>query len=96
MERRTQTHNALLRLSRHEEACRKQYIHTVANKIVVVAVEYDCDVIVFEELTNIREQLPYPEWYYVRALHCLFENKASDYGFETGQIESYVLILFAD
>jgi len=51
-------HNALLRLGKREEAWRKQYIHTVANEIVAEAVENKCDVIVFEDLTDIRERLP--------------------------------------
>jgi len=49
-------HNTLLRLGKREEAWRKQYIHTVANEIVAEAVEHDCDVIVFEDLTDIRER----------------------------------------
>ncbi len=32
--------------------------HTVANEIVTEAVEHDCDVIVFEDLTDIRKRLP--------------------------------------
>jgi transposase len=51
-------HNALLRLGKREEAWRKQYIHTVANELVVEAVDHDCNVIVFEQLDSIRERLP--------------------------------------
>ncbi|ERG87908.1 MAG: transposase [halophilic archaeon J07HX5] len=51
-------HNALLRLGKREEAWRKQYIHTVANELVTEAVEHDCDVIAFEDLTDIRDRLP--------------------------------------
>jgi len=47
-------HNALLRLGKREEAWRKQYIHTVANELVTEAVEHDCNVMAFEDLTDIR------------------------------------------
>ncbi len=66
-------HNALLRLGRREEAWRKQYIHTVANEIVTEAVEHDCDVIVFEDLTDIRERLPQATWHHVWAFRRLFD-----------------------
>jgi len=54
-------HNALLRVVKRERAWRKQYmyIHTVANDIVTEAIEYGCDVVVFEDLTDIRERLPH-------------------------------------
>ncbi|WP_207592962.1 RNA-guided endonuclease TnpB family protein [Halomontanus rarus] len=66
-------HNALLRLGKREEAWCKQYIHTVANELVAEAVEHDCDVIVFEDLTDIRERLPYAKWHHVWAFRRLFE-----------------------
>ena len=54
-------HEALLRLGKRERAWRKQYIHTVANGIVAEAVAHDCDVIVFEDVTDIRERLPHAD-----------------------------------
>jgi len=66
-------HNALLRLGKREEAWRKQYVHTVANEIVSEAVEHDCDVIVFEDLSDIRERLPHAEWHHIWAFRRLFE-----------------------
>jgi IS605 OrfB family transposase len=66
-------HNALLRLGKREEAWRKQYIHTVANEIVSEAVEHGCDVIVFEELTDIRERVPQAKWHHVWAFRRLVE-----------------------
>ncbi|TKX65876.1 RNA-guided endonuclease TnpB family protein [Halorubrum sp. GN11GM_10-3_MGM] len=66
-------HKALLRLGKREEAWRKQYIHTVANEIVSEAVEHDCDVIVFEDLTDIRERLPHAKWHHVWAFRRVFE-----------------------
>jgi len=84
-------HNALLRLGKREEAWRKQYIHTVANEIVTEAVEHDCDVIVFEDLTDIRERLPQAEWHHIWAFRRLYEYveyKAPERGVAVEQVES--------
>jgi len=83
-------HNALLRLGKREEAWRKQYIHTVANELVSEAVEHDCDVIVFEDLTDIRERLPQAKWHHVWAFQRLFEYveyKAPELGVSVEQVE---------
>jgi len=83
-------HNALLRLGKREEAWRKQYIHTVANELVAEAVGHDCDVIVFEDLTDIRERLPQAKWHHVWAFRRLFEYvsyKAPDRGVSVEQVE---------
>ncbi|ERG90192.1 MAG: transposase, IS605 OrfB family, central region [Haloquadratum walsbyi J07HQW1] len=66
-------HKVLLRLGKHERAWRKQYIHTIANELVSEAVKHDCEVIVFEDLSDIREQLPQAEWHHVWAFQRLFE-----------------------
>jgi transposase, IS605 OrfB family, central region len=84
-------HNALLRLGKREAAWRKQYIHTVANEIVTEAVEHDCDVIVFEDLTDIRERLPQAKWHHIWAFRQLFEYveyKAPERGIIVEQVES--------
>ncbi|PSQ25104.1 transposase [Halobacteriales archaeon QS_9_67_15] len=83
-------HNALLRLGKREEAWRKQYIHTVANELVTEAVEHDCDVIVFEDLTDIRERLPHAKWHHVWAFRRLYEYvsyKAPEQGIPVEQVE---------
>jgi len=82
-------HNALLRLGKREEAWRKQYIHTVANELVSEAVEHDCDVIVFEDLTDIRERLPHAKWHHIWAFRRLFEYveyKAPEQGVSVEQV----------
>jgi putative transposase len=84
-------HNALLRLGKREDAWRKQYIHTVANELVTEAVEHDCDGIVFEDLTDIRERLPQAKWHHVWAFRRLFEYvsyKAPERGVSVEQVES--------
>jgi len=83
-------HNALLRIGKREEAWRKQYIHTVANELVAEAVEHDCDVIVFEDLTDIRERLPRAKWHHIWAFRRLFEYvsyKAPERGVSVEQVE---------
>ena len=83
-------HNALLRLGKRERAWRKQYIHTVANEIVAEAVEYECDVIVFEDLTDIRERLPSADWHHVWAFRRLVEYvayKAPEEGVSVEQVD---------
>jgi IS605 OrfB family transposase len=83
-------HNALLRLGRRERAWRKQYIHTVANEIVTEAVEHECDVIVFEGLTDIRERLPHTDWHHIwtfRRLVEYVEYKAPEQGVAVKQVE---------
>jgi IS605 OrfB family transposase len=82
-------HNALLRLGKREQAWRKQYIHTVANEIVTEAVEHDCDVIVFEDVTDIRERLPHAKWHHVWAFRRLYEYvsyKAPERGVSVEQV----------
>ena len=83
-------HNALLRLGKREEAWRTQYIHTIANELVSEAVEHDCDVLAFEELTDIRERLPQAKWHHVWAFRRLFkyvEYKAAEQGVSVEQVK---------
>ena len=83
-------HNALLRLGKREDAWRKQYLHTIANEIVTEAVEHDCGVIVFEELTEIRERLPQAKWHHIWAFQLLFEYvsyKAPERGILVEQVK---------
>jgi IS605 OrfB family transposase len=83
-------HNALLRLGKREEAWWKQYIHTVANELVTEAVEHDCDVLVFEDLTDIRERLPQVKCHHIWAFRRLYEYvsyKAPERGVSVEQVE---------
>jgi IS605 OrfB family transposase len=43
------------------------------NEIVAEAVAHDCDVIVFEDLTDIRERLPHADWHHIWAFRRLVE-----------------------
>ena len=83
-------HNALLRLGKREDAWRKQYIHTVANELVAEGVEHDCDVIVLEDLADIRERLPQAKSHHVWAFRRLVEYveyKAPEQGVSVEQVE---------
>jgi putative transposase len=85
-------HNALLRLGKRERAWRKQYIHITANEIVAEAVEADADTIVFEELDDIRERLPFADWHHIWAFRRLYEYveyKAPEHGVSVEQIEPH-------
>ena len=90
-QRGTQTaHNALLRLGKREWVCWKQSIHTVANEIVGEAVDHNCDIIVFEELSDIRERLPHADWHQIWAFGRLVEYveyKAPERGVAAEQVE---------
>jgi putative transposase len=90
-QRETQAaHNALLRLGKRERAWRKQYIHTTVNEIVTEAVENDCDVIVFEDLDDIRERLPSAEWHHYWAFRRVVEYveyKAPERGVSVETVE---------
>ena len=50
-------------------SCSLQY----SNDIVTEAVEHDCDVVVFEDLTDIRERLPHADWHHIWAFRRLVE-----------------------
>jgi IS605 OrfB family transposase len=64
---------AMKRLGRRERAWRKQYLHVVANELVAEAVENGCDVMVFEDLTDIRDRLPDARWHHLWAFRRLRE-----------------------
>ena len=84
------SHNAMLRLGKRERAWRKQYLHTIANEIVEEAVDHDCDVIVFEDLTDIRERLPDADWHHIWAFRRLYEYveyKAPEQGVAVEDVE---------
>ncbi len=82
-------YNVLLRLGKREEAWRKQFIPTVANEIVSEAVEHNRNVIVFEDLTDIRERLPQAKWHHIWAFRRLYEYvnyKGPERGVEAKQV----------
>ena len=47
--------------------------HRVANEIVAEAVEHDCSHVVFEDLTDIRKNVPQASWHHLWAFRRLYE-----------------------
>lgn len=56
-------HRTIERLSGREERYVKHVLHSVANGIVEEALEHNCAGIVLEDLTDIREELPFAQWH---------------------------------
>lgn len=65
-------HRTLEAVSGRENEYAKHVLHSVANGIVEEALCYECDGIVFEELTGIRERLPDAAWHSEWAFDCLY------------------------
>lgn len=56
-------HRTIENLSNREERYVKHVLHAVSNGIVEEAIEHGCDGIIFEDLTDIREDLPEAAWH---------------------------------
>ena len=64
-------HRTLQNASGREERYVKHVLHTVANGIVEEALKHDCNGIILEELTNIREHCEFAKWQSVWAFRKL-------------------------
>jgi putative transposase len=65
-------------------------VHTVANELITEAIETDCEVIVFEDLTDIRANIPQAKWHHIWAFRRLFEYveyKAPEHGLSVEQVD---------
>jgi putative transposase len=85
-----EAHRTLQRMSKKETAYYKQYLHTVANEIVEEAVEHDCSVIAFEDLTDIRKRAQGATWHHRWRFNRLYEYveyKAKAYGIDVEELE---------
>ncbi|WP_436928397.1 RNA-guided endonuclease InsQ/TnpB family protein [Halosimplex halobium] len=83
-------HDAMAGVERKEEGRFEIFLHRVANEIVTEAVEHDCSHIVFEDLTDIRENVPQASWHHLWAFRRLYEYvayKAREQGVETVQVD---------
>jgi IS605 OrfB family transposase len=68
----------------------EDYLHRVSKAIVQEALAHDCETIVFEELTDIRERLPNAKQFHAwafRRLHDYVAYKAKAEGIETTQVD---------
>ena len=82
-------HDAIAGVGRKEDGRFEIFLHRVANEIVVEAVEHDCSHIVFEDLTDIRENVTQASWHHLWAFHRLYEYvayKAIEQGVEAVQV----------
>ena len=83
-------HDAIAGVERKEDGRFKIFLHRVANEIVAEAVEHDCSHIVFEDLTDIRENVPQASWHHLWAFRRLYkyvEYKAREQGVEAVQVD---------
>jgi putative transposase len=85
-----EAHRTLKRVSTKETAYYKQYLHIVANEIVEEAVEHNCSVIAFEDLTDIRKRAQGATWHHRWRFNRLYEYveyKAKAYGIDVEELE---------
>jgi putative transposase len=85
-----EAHRTLQRVSKKETAYYKQSLHIVANEIVDEAVEHDCSVIAFEDLTDIRKRARGATWHHRWRFNRLYEYveyKAKAYGIDVEELE---------
>jgi IS605 OrfB family transposase len=83
-------HDAIAGVERKEDGRFEIFLHRVANEIVAEAVEHDCSHIVFEDLTDIRENVPQASWHHLWAFRRLYEYvayKAKEQGVEAVQVD---------
>ncbi|WP_121821972.1 RNA-guided endonuclease InsQ/TnpB family protein [Halostella salina] len=66
-------HDAIAGVERKEDGRFEIFLHRVANEIVAEAVEHDCSHIVFEDLTDIRENVSQASWHHLWAFRRLYE-----------------------
>jgi IS605 OrfB family transposase len=66
-------HRTLEAVSGREDEFVKHVLHSVANGIVAEARRFDCDGIVFEELSGIRSRLPNAAWHAEWAFERLYD-----------------------
>jgi len=66
-------HETIRSVGRTETGRYGHFLHTVSKELVAEAVDSDCDVIVFEDLTGIRERMPNAKKFHAWAFRRLFE-----------------------
>jgi putative transposase len=82
-------HQTIKRIGQRESRWAEDYLHCVSAEIVEEAIEYECDVIVFEQLTGIRDRMPGAKTFHTWAFHRLYEYveyKAEAEGIDVTQI----------
>jgi IS605 OrfB family transposase len=83
-------HRTLAQLGDRETRWVKDYLHRISKAIVQEALAHDCETIVFEELTDIRERMPNAKQFHAWAFRRLYDYvayKAKAEGIETTQVD---------
>nr|WP_233752243.1 MULTISPECIES: transposase [Halostella] len=83
-------HRTIERMSGRETRWVKDYLHRISKEIIEEAVVNDCDIIAFEDLTDIGERLPTGKKFQNWAFHRLYEYvsyKAETEGIEVRQVD---------
>ncbi|CAI50364.1 IS1341-type transposase ISNph28 [Natronomonas pharaonis DSM 2160] len=82
-------HENMQAVGRKEEGRFKQTLHRISNELVAEAHKYECSVIAFEELTDIRERTG-ASWGHKWAFNRLYEYveyKTKEYGITVAQVD---------
>lgn len=82
-------HRTLGQRGGRQERYSRDVLHQVANGILEEAIDYNCGVIAFEDLTDIRGHIPYAQWQHrwaFRQLHSYVEYKAKEHGLLVRQV----------
>lgn len=66
-------HEAIQRVGESESGRFKQMLHHIANGIIDEAIDNGCTHIAFENLTDIRENIPQAKWHHIWAFRRLYE-----------------------
>jgi putative transposase len=83
-------HRTLERMGNRESRWAEDFLHRISKAIVQEAITHECDVIAFEELTDIRSRMPGAKKFHAWAFRRLYENvayKAKAEGIETTQVD---------
>jgi IS605 OrfB family transposase len=82
-------HRTIEELGDGETRWVEDYLHRISKAIVQEAVAHDCDVIAFEDLTDIRERMPRAKTFHAWAFRRLYDYvayKAETEGIEAAQV----------
>jgi IS605 OrfB family transposase len=84
-------HRTLEQMDGRQSRWVEDYLHRLSKALVQEALAHNCDTIAFEDLTDIRDRLPYAEWHHAWAFRRLYEYveyKAVERGIRVKQVDS--------
>lgn len=83
-------HRTIDGIGTRESRWAEDYLHCISKELVHEAITHDCSMIVFEDLTDIRDRLPNAKAFHVWAFRRLYEYveyKAAEFGIRTKQVD---------